>query len=558
MKRGRLLVSVGILFSLVLLIAAFNPEAGYRWLIGKSSNGNVANDIPTAVLAGLAFRDTGAQAEAEQVLAWIKSKQDVSGCFPSGSCRVKDTALAHWFLQAFNEDTAKSDAWLRSSLSSTLTSGNWYLQVATMSNGTCKVSYEKASQQKSVNVPVDAGRFPLCSGSTFFDVNTCLESGLLSSVPVLDLDVDCSSLGSAVIAIVFQSGNTFYLFDEASTGQAKITLNNGCFGRTAKASCDFDASLYAAWALSEAGSSLSITPWVEANHQPSRVVDNALLLVVTQKQGYLDKLKSLQKSDGSFGSVYDTALAVYALKKAGNTEQYQKGVDWLKSQQRSDGSWDGKELETSSVLFAAFTDTQLPVDTTVPSPGSNDFEDEVCGNYLCEPSEDPVSCPQDCSSSTDQCNYDGVCDAFLGESSLSCDDCSFVPEPAVDDTPLALCGNELVDSGEVCDGADDVACPGLCNADCTCAEESSSWGWLITLLIILLIAVAVYYWYTHMKKKPAVASSQKPSFGVPSSAQSRGAGVPQVELRDNKPVRTKVEDELDKALEEAKKLFGKK
>lgn len=33
----------------------------------------------------------------------------------------------------------------------------------------------------------------------------------------------------------------------------------------------------------------------------------------------------------------------------------------------------------------------------------------------------------------------------------------------------AVCGNGVLEAGEACDGTDDAACPGQCQADCTCA-----------------------------------------------------------------------------------------
>jgi hypothetical protein len=37
-------------------------------------------------------------------------------------------------------------------------------------------------------------------------------------------------------------------------------------------------------------------------------------------------------------------------------------------------------------------------------------------------------------------------------------------------TPCPVCGNNVKEAGEVCDGTDAVACPGLCNASCRCAN----------------------------------------------------------------------------------------
>jgi SOS response regulatory protein OraA/RecX len=58
---------------------------------------------------------------------------------------------------------------------------------------------------------------------------------------------------------------------------------------------------------------------------------------------------------------------------------------------------------------------------------------------------------------------DGSCDTKLGENiSNSYADCA----PPVEVTPV--CGNNIVETGEDCDGSSDSRCPSLCNADCTC------------------------------------------------------------------------------------------
>ena len=43
--------------------------------------------------------------------------------------------------------------------------------------------------------------------------------------------------------------------------------------------------------------------------------------------------------------------------------------------------------------------------------------------------------------------------------------------PAEAPAPIAQCGDGVVNQvGEICDGADDAACPGECKDDCTCPE----------------------------------------------------------------------------------------
>jgi len=44
----------------------------------------------------------------------------------------------------------------------------------------------------------------------------------------------------------------------------------------------------------------------------------------------------------------------------------------------------------------------------------------------------------------------------------------FDPTSTADASPCGNCGNATRQGAEECDGADAAACPGLCNADCTC------------------------------------------------------------------------------------------
>ncbi len=69
----------------------------------------------------------------------------------------------------------------------------------------------------------------------------------------------------------------------------------------------------------------------------------------------------------------------------------------------------------------------------------------------------------------------------------------FVGEPCEDITcagPGAVCGNNIREETEQCDGTDDSACPDLCQQDCTCSGEPiptvSEWGMVILVLSLLV------------------------------------------------------------------------
>ena len=48
----------------------------------------------------------------------------------------------------------------------------------------------------------------------------------------------------------------------------------------------------------------------------------------------------------------------------------------------------------------------------------------------------------------------------------------FDPTGAPDDSPCGTCGDNTREGAEECDGTDDAACPGNCNADCTCPKAT--------------------------------------------------------------------------------------
>lgn len=59
-----------------------------------------------------------------------------------------------------------------------------------------------------------------------------------------------------------------------------------------------------------------------------------------------------------------------------------------------------------------------------------------------------------------------------------------------------ICGNNIVDGDEACDGPDDDACPGQCRADCTCPKPPiptvSEWG-VVILSLLMLTGIAIKF-----------------------------------------------------------------
>ncbi|KKQ74314.1 MAG: hypothetical protein US95_C0028G0001, partial [Candidatus Woesebacteria bacterium GW2011_GWB1_38_5] len=57
----------------------------------------------------------------------------------------------------------------------------------------------------------------------------------------------------------------------------------------------------------------------------------------------------------------------------------------------------------------------------------------------------------------------------------------------------AICGNDVREGTEQCDGVDDLNCPGSCNLACQCEEKGSGFPWWFVLLLLVLIGATIFY-----------------------------------------------------------------
>jgi len=543
-KRLLILILIVVLFSNIAF-AAFDAQKGVNFIASKTqSDGSVEGDIVKTGFAALLFNKIGGRTEAEKAADFLKSKEDSQGCFPAGNCRVKDTAGAIIALTNLNREVEKSVKFLKDAQSSGLGSSQLLLQIATNGKGNCTATFEISGQTQKKSFLIDEGRFTSCGNVNFLDLNSnCIKGGLATNFPGISLEVDCTSVtGSTVIGTIFKKGNEIFLGDSFNSKIAKIRVESGCYGVTSKASCNLDSSLFGAWGLKEGGADFNIIPFLKQNFDKNSPLHLALLYLITDEDRFLSDLKKKQNVNGGFdNTVSTTAFAALALEQGGATTEVQKAKEFLKGKQGSDGSWNGNTLDTTLALLALSDE----IVAEIPAPGV------------------PAAVT---------CDNDGVCEAELGEDEDTCPRDCLAPEekkPKEGDRVVEVCNNDGTCEREA--GEDEINCP----TDCVegvegevekkpeVREEKGIGGTLIIIIVIVLLVVLGFFGYKKFKgkkeeKKPEGRFEFKPFTAQLSKA--KGEQKPSFGAKLFKPApqkKTAIESELEKSIEEAKKLLKK-
>jgi len=99
------------------------------------------------------------------------------------------------------------------------------------------------------------------------------------------------------------------------------------------------------------------TAWLRAAH-PENVVDAAALLLATpSRRDCVEYLRRAQARDGSWGEVFDTAVAVLALRAAKEDALAARGRDFLLRMQQSDGAWPETTRPSGGISYAEHIST---------------------------------------------------------------------------------------------------------------------------------------------------------------------------------------------------------
>ena len=583
LKMKKWFIVIVLLILSLTIVSAYSKDVGLKWF-DKNIDWTKAT-LQEFSLSFLALKLNNYDvSKASRILG---QRQDDTKCFPRGNCNVIDTSFA---LLALND---ANQTWLDSTLTKAQVT-NWYIQINTQKSGTCIINFEEGS----VNVTVNGTNPIQPYDKNWISVEDDLKANL--DKPFETINVNCNKVNdpSTIISLIRivkdQYGEKeFYIIKQESGSNIKLTINNACYPSFIGGQCDKDSSLYASWVLNKLNKDVKVLPYLEDNANANK--DYAILYSITKNEKYAQKLIDAQSSLGYWDNqdIFVTSLAINALKSNSKYTNYvNNATKWLEDQQvpsgKNEGSF-GSILNTAAALYLVDTEQIIPNNGGGSVCGDNIQEtgeecdgtaDQACPGLCdflsctCKPSQGNVTCSPDSlkpGSECSVCNSAGTAytdDNFKCKVSEECKSGACLPL-----TSGATCGNNLKETGEDCDGTDlsgetceskdyvkgELKCTSTCRFDTSLCETSGTtgpgtWFWIGLIVIILILGGGGYFAYNKFFKKGKPSNQpeflSKPSIRPPSTLPSR------------KPLKKpgfdeSIEHELDKSIKEAEKLLRK-
>ena len=538
-------------------------DAGYRCLESGVANKS-AFSVEEAALGMLAL---GAQKKLADKLA--ESKAEREACWPKQACTVKQTAQALLAQQRVGGQTADIERWLLSQRA-TPSELSWYLEIdSTQGTASCTIKYDGRDYNvnilENMKLSDDAGSCLLRSQSGYWlrVANVCMGK---------TFDVSCDK--DFVTALIYQktSGEVVYVSSQTHAasgfGTTSEQVNVSCF--STGTGCDYEGSLWAAFALQKAGKDIShIKPYLIALVEDNaRFFPAAFLYVLTSDNDYYSQIVQQRKQNqfwefigNGYSRFYDTALGALALG-SGSTggNELAKTQSYLLGVQTKEGCWNNNNFRDSAlVLWSAWPRKGGGIE---PKPGNlescveagascerisecvaaggvkkNNYECPAGGSVCCSVKVKKETCASQngrlCAASQ-RCDG-GVFPASDGECCLGLCVEQPVPQPGACEAALGTCKaacekgeKEVSESCERSSAARDSVC-------CVAAEKpaGSLWIWILILgilIVLLVIAIvkrnAIRMWMFKRRGKVTSAPVMRPGF-PPAGGAALRYGRPQ-------------------------------
>jgi hypothetical protein len=449
-KRGLLAILVlSVLFSFGLVFAQDADPIGdsYQCLeksLGDDCGGSKNTEQTAFNLLAISY-DSNLQTDCISALN-EKKNTNCWGDTDNAACNVRITSIATLALNSVEEDVDNSLTYLKSN-SRSETELTWFLQIDANNKTECTINGQKIIIQDDKKVTgSNPSGLTKAFGNYWFKINDINKNYTISC----DLDFISSLLfqkpGSTVYHI---SSNTHNAPAFDSTTES---VNSHCF--TAGGVCNYEASLWASFALAKSGEEISkYIPYLTAfadEGENKKYLPSAFLYILTGEDDYYSELIRLQKSgkfwDESRRKFYDTSIALLALSNIG-LEEVESSKRYLISVREPNNCW--SEL-TSFLLYSGWP--KVPAVTGRGGGGVSE----------CEPSN---FCVQIGNCESEKTLPNLYCS---GLSEICCD--SLVLQPTCIEQDGKICGVDEQCSGLESAAADTNYC---CLSECEEIEDSN-------------------------------------------------------------------------------------
>jgi len=438
-----------------------------------------------------------------------KSKDDE--CWPSSGCKLRDTALAVLALDNSGKSATKAEEWLleQKKIPPDLI---WYLEIDADEETTCKVNYGstektiKIGENKKIDKSVGTC-LTLSQDNYWLKVNEdCYET---------NFTVSCNKDFKTTLLYSKKNSPTIYVSSKtnsaSSEGKTEEKVNAFCFNQGA--SCDYEGSLWATFALAKTGNDISaFLPYLMAMAEDNeKYFPSAFLYSITDYDSYFTEIINQQKDDywkissSPYTQFYDTSLALMALYGA-SAEQKESAKTYLLGVQDANGCWHDNIRDTAFILYAAW-----PKVVSVDGGKMDECEDY---KYYCV---SPLDCSSEDKMGSFVCYGGKVCcktekkeETCEEKEGIKCNEdqeCtgSIVPASDTDSCCKGSCTakeekSTCEDENYVCRAScldDEEGSTYDCNGDETCCApktpgKSYWWVWLLIILIILVILGIIF------------------------------------------------------------------
>lgn len=394
MEKREFVLSILFLFLIINISLASSAEGNlskaYDCL--KSQIGTDCSktglSLDAKIFSLLVLRDEKCRS---QIIAASKKVSETEECWPalssSSTCSVKTTAQVILAMDKMGYDTEKAKKWLlaQKGISSALV---WYLQIDSEEATTCTITFggnDLGGTKNGVGEQVVNLKIGLDKKITELD-GTCFSKDRgdywlkINANCYREFHIECDkTFLTNLIYKENEDSSVFFILDSNtpnSEGETIESIKSYCLKQENK--CDYEATLWAAFAFSYVGntsSADSLVPYLKANSEKtenSKYLPDAFLYYLTADSNFRDSLLSKPKYiksstktppvgywQVSSDKFYDTAVAVLSLTSSQDESAKTRAQNWFLQNQDTSGCWKNNAnadiaRDTALILFSAW------------------------------------------------------------------------------------------------------------------------------------------------------------------------------------------------------------